>query len=219
VKKVIGVMLAVVLVIALTIAIMPASASQPSAKATAAVESVKCIGPKFQKNYWHDILSNDIKTANQKDLFVDVALCCGLYTDTTVKSKGGNKDTENAQATVKVRVVIDPPEEDWQGDTVDLIGKPGAVIFADRMQELSFTSQADPLGDSEMIQLILETWSANAFNFIFADIGQGTHTITVQGMIKTNTSSLDAKAWAAVGKGSVTIEEVRMIQNETIEMP
>jgi hypothetical protein len=70
----------------------------------------------------------------------------------------------------------------------------------------------------ESVALILDTLSAHAFNFIAVDVGVGTHTITVQAKTAYVNAALEdgdypaTSAW--VGKGSMTVEEVRMIQDE-----
>jgi len=73
----------------------------------------------------------------------------------------------------------------------------------------------------EEIELILDTMDAHAFNFIAPDLTfSGVHTIEVQAMIETATSTQEgtASATATIGKGSVTIELVRMIKGEDIEL-
>lgn len=90
--------------------------SQPSAKATAAVADVHQLvgsssGPASSDadtSGWVTILGNQIKTANQKDLFIGASLECGIYSDTLVKSSGGITDTSLASGGVRVRVVVDP---------------------------------------------------------------------------------------------------------------
>src|SRR5262245_66587874 len=67
---------------------------------------------------WVSILTTRIKTPNAKELALGVSLQCGLVTDTTVKSVGGNQDTAAAQARIKVRVKITQPD--------------GSVVYADR---------------------------------------------------------------------------------------
>ena len=75
----------------------------------------------------------------------------------------------------------------------------------------------------EDLQLILDTMSANSFNFIAPDVSVGSHTLSVyaQVMVITSTetevyASADAWAHAYIGKGSMTVEEVRMIKDENI---
>jgi len=213
--------------------------SQPSAKSTAMVGDISVIpvmASSAPGEGWTTILSNTIKTPNPADLFVDVSLECGLYTNTVVKSKGGTKDTSTAEASVKVQVLVD-------GEPMH----PGAVTFCRRTQELTATFQGlltdedgnsclitDALTDEngtiigytttideeclrpEEVGLILDTMNANAFNFIAADVGTGVHTVEVQTMIYSSTAMQEgtAEAVATLGKGSVVVDEVKMIQSE-----
>jgi hypothetical protein len=205
-KKLIGVMVAVVLVIVLTIAIMPASASMPSAKATAIAADYTLIDATTGQA-WTTILEQDIKTANDKDLFIDVALQCGLATTTKVHSKGNTtEDSSGAAAWIDVRV-MDGADEAY----------PGVVMFAARKQVLT----AKLMGElnEQTIELLIATMSANAFNFILEDVSSGEHHIEIQARISSLTTGSDSTAKAAVGKGSVTIEEVRMTHDTEIEMP
>jgi hypothetical protein len=73
----------------------------------------------------------------------------------------------------------------------------------------------------EELQLILETMNANSFNFIQADLRPGVHNIQVQARLNLGASAQTgaAKARALIGKGSVTVESVRMIRGEDIELP
>jgi hypothetical protein len=222
-RKTILIALAVVIVVALgAAAAVVGSEGQPAAKATAKVGKITVIGKETDMG-WTTILSNTIKTPNQKDLFIDVSLECGLYTKTKVKSKGGVPDTSMAEAVVLVRVLVDGEK-----------AEPGRVVFARRAQTLTAKFQGLMEGamtvedgqvvidpdelDFEVLKLILDTMTANSFNFITDDLSAGEHTIEVQAKIKTATEAEEgsAQAWATVGKGSVTIEEVRMIQDEDI---
>lgn len=212
------------------------SGGHPAAKATAQFTPISVLNSSTQgvneagEAEWTTLLSNTIHTSNQKSLFVDVSLECGLFTRTLVKSKAGNKDTSSANATIQVRVVVDGQE-----------AYPGAVVFASRMQEMSAVFQglltdadgnvclfADPdtgaiTIDEECLQpeeldLILETMTANSFNFTTQPLESGVHSVDVQVRINTGASFQegDAEAAAAVGKGSFTVEEVRLIKDEDI---
>ena len=50
------------------------------------------------------VLQTFIKTGSKKDLAMDVALQCGIITDTTVKSKGGDKGTSAARGRISIIV-------------------------------------------------------------------------------------------------------------------
>jgi hypothetical protein len=197
--------------------------SQPSSKVTAEVSTITILEPTEGDTDWTTILSNNLRTPNQKDLFVDVSLECGLYTDTLVKS-AGSKDTAKAEAGVYVQVLVD-----------DIPMYPGEVVFCRRTQTLTalfggiMESCTDLNGDGtitydectwtpEELELVLDTMNANSFNFVLDDLTAGVHTVAVQARISTveeaGAGAADAKA--TIGKGSVTVESVRMIRNEDI---
>jgi len=202
----------------------------PSAKATCKVANITLIDGSTQED-WTTLLSNQIKTANQKDLFIDVSFECGLYTQTLVRSKGAVKDTSMAEAIVKVQVLVD-----------GVAAFPGEVVFSKRTQTLSATLQGIISGDAlvlvdtdddgipdtiqideelltpEEIELILDTMAANSFNFVLNDLTAGVHTVEVQARIDTTTDVDEgtASATATIGKGTVTVESVRMIKDEDI---
>jgi hypothetical protein len=211
--------LAVVLVLALCTGTVIASSSQPASKATAKVGQIAIIE---EEGVWTTILEQDIKTPNGKDLFVDVSLECGLYTMTHVKSKGNGKDESTAESLITVQVLVD-----------DNPAYPGEVVFASRTQTLKawFAGLIEDTNGNgvldvndevteEELELILDTMSANSFNFILDDLESGVHTVKVQAMIETDTSAQEgsAEATATIGNGSVTIELVRMIKGEDIEL-
>jgi hypothetical protein len=213
-KKLISILLAVLVVAMISAVGVFAQDENPnaSAKATSAVTGIVVVDsddyPKAK------ILENTIKTSNKKDLFIDVSLQCGLYTQTKTTAKtGGGKDKSTAQATITVYVEVD-------GHTVY---PANAVVFADRYQELSQELRAN-LAPGEWvesdIELILRTMNANSFNFIVTDLDSGTHTVTVYGEIGTTATSGSgtASALGTIGMGSVTIEEVRMVQNDDITL-
>ena len=70
----------------------------------------------------------------------------------------------------------------------------------------------------ETIELILETMDAASFNFVAVDVPQGVHTVSVQARIDTDTSvqTGTASAEGLVGKGSMTVESVRLIKDPKV---
>lgn len=205
-------------------AIAAAPVMAQSSKATAGVDETIVVNANTPE--WTDIMTRTIRTANDKDLFIDVSLQSMLVTQTKVKSRGGNNDTSTAKASIQIRVLIDGQE-----------ARPGVVVFNEREQELSaslggvLTNCTDSNGDGDIdlsecvltdeeIELILRTQSANSFNFVMADLSSGIHTISVQAKISTEADSNNGSASAAatIGKGSVTIEEVRMVRGEDIDL-
>lgn len=182
---------------------------------------------------WIDVLQTQIKTSNQKDLLFDVSLQCGILTDTTVKSSGGNTSSATARANIAVRVLVDgvPAEPDNSIDATKANAQ--GVVFCDRMQTLAAkfaglncTADADGVvtcADPEELQLILRTLNANAFNFAKADVSSGVHQIVVQARAQASVNFDDdtdtgamAGAEAFAGAGAVVVEEVRLVKGAVI---
>lgn len=218
------------LLVVLTIFLGIGSAFAANAKATAKCGDVSVVEGVDQK--YTTIFTQDIRTPANWDLFIDVSLECGLTTDTKVISKQLAKAVADAQALVKVRVLVD-----------DEIAEPGDVIFAKRHQtliaefagDISAALRIDENGvlvidedliQPETLQLILDTMAAHSFNFIAEDVSAGDHTIKVQAKIEyvnsTDGTAVGAGAEAAadayLGKGSVTVQEVRMIKGGDVEL-
>jgi hypothetical protein len=215
--------------VALLLAMGTAQAQQqPSAKVTAKTSSIILIPETTGTSDWETVLANTIKTANQKDLFVGASLEVGLYTLTQAKSKNLQSDTSFAQADVQVRVLVDGK-----------VAEPGPVVFGRRAQTLSATLEGAIAGcltivtnldgslsivvdpecvTPEEIQLILDSTDAASFNFVAIDVPVGVHTVSVQARIRTNTSveTGTATATATVGKGSMTVESVRLIKDPNV---
>ena len=197
----------------------------PSAKATAQAGSINVL--EATNMPWQTILSGSLKTSSQKDLFVGVSMECGLLTRTLVSSKNGKSDASSAEAAVKVRVMVDGQ-----------LAYPGEVTYCKRTQELTATFQGiiadclsvDPITGGivldetcvqpEELELVLGTMNANGYTYLMDDVGTGVHSVQVQARIETNTSfeAGSAEAMATIGKGSMTVEEVRLIKDEEIEI-
>ena len=202
--------------------------NQPSSKVTAKTSRITLLPETTGTGDWETVLANNIKTPNQKDLFIGVSLEVGLFTQTLVRSKNMVKDTSVAEAVVQVRVLVD-----------DRLAEPGEVVFGRRTQTLSATLEGAIAGcltivtnadgsqsiivdpdcvTPETIELILKSMDAASFNFVATDVPVGIHTISVQARIDTSGSAQTGSfsALATVGKGSMTVESVRLIKNEDV---
>ena len=162
---------------------------QPSAKATAKTSSTVLIPETTGTGDWVNVLTNNIKTANNKDLFITAALEVGLLTRTeTIPSA-------TARASVQVRVLRD-------GQVVE----PGVIAYGRRIQTLN---------SDQSIELILDTLEAASFSFVDVDVPVGVHSITVQARVDTG-GVPDFAAFGLVGKGTLTVESVRLIKGEDV---
>ncbi|NKE64950.1 hypothetical protein RAMLITH_03885 [Ramlibacter sp. RBP-2] len=188
---------------------------------------------------WHSILKQQIKLANQKDLFMNASLQCGIVTDTTVKSLNSTStssyDTAEARGTVRVRVKITTPDGSvvyaQPNSGAELAAGPGSgegIVFCDRIQQLkakfsglqctaSLTTGVVTCTTPEELQLILKTLNAAAFNYVAPNLQSGVHIVEVQARNSaatgaTGTNGSLASANAFIGMGSVAVESVRMIK-------
>lgn len=173
------------------------------------------------------ILEGEIQTSQWEDVVFDVSLVCGLTTDTWVKSKKGTPDTSMAHAGVVIQVLVD-----------GVAAEPQDVTFCSRKQTLMakfggiMESRTDLNGDGtitfdecewteEELQLILETKSANAFNFFTLDPKQGVHYVEVKAMTceDADFQAGSASATATIGKATVAIDEVKFVKSADLRNP
>lgn len=208
--------------LAIGVLLICSAAFAQSAKDAVQVNDAAVVTAQCTANQWSNIAQVTIHTSSQKDLVLGASLETILYTDTLVKSKGGTADTSTAEALLKVRAVV---------DTNANLALPGVVTFDKRSQTLMAKFNGictDTNGDGivqytecqtpEELQLILDTMAAHSFNFLLPDVGVGTHTVTLQGCVAT-TGSAQAGSWdahAAAGKGSLTVEEVRLVKGQDV---
>ena len=162
---------------------------QPSAKVTAKTSDVVLIPETTGTGDWVTIMCNNIKMPNMKDLFITASLETGLYTRTLVPPEA------TARASVQVRVLRD-------GQVVE----PGVVVYGRRIQTLR---------SGETIELLLDTLDAASFSFVDVDVPVGVHQICVQARVDTGGSG-SFSATGAVGKGTLTVEDVRLIKGEDV---
>ena len=124
----------------------------PAAKATFAYDGVIALqssasqtgtGTASDMDGWVPVLRSQLKTANQKDLFINPSLQCGIVTDTTVKSLNGSLDTSEARGTIRVRVKITAPDGSFtyavpNNTGVDAANVPNTdgLVYCDRIQKL-----------------------------------------------------------------------------------
>ena len=216
-KLVIAIVLAGVL---LAGAAMNIQAGSDSAKTAIGYENPKMLygnvsGPQLM---FDPIL---IHTSCQKDLVVSVTSQNTLVTDTTLKKAIGETDS----VSIKVKVVVD--ENEYNG-FVERYPVPNEVVFASRIQEIkgklsdavyectpgtipSAENCSWNYDEAEWVQLILNTTSANGFNFVIQDLGAGDHEIRVYATIATDTGDTPVPAIAGlIGPRTCVVNEVRL---------
>lgn len=185
---------------------------------------------------WVTILTSHLKTPNAKEIAFGVSLQCGIVTDTTVKSKGGDADESAAQARIKVRVKITQPDgavvygqpangADLEGTILE---EGEGLTYCDRYQYLrakfaGLNCTVDGSGNvvcanPEELQLILKTLTAHHFNFLHANAIPGVHRVEVQAKADAaielgGTQLGDAGAEAFAGAGALFAQIIRLVKD------
>jgi len=233
-KFVIAVVLIVVMLAAVAISQAGNNCDVPASKAAVAGENIEFIefSTDGEETYGPVLLAEaTIKTANKKDLVIAFTSENTLITDTAVlgSKKAGLGDEDVASIVVWVEV-----DGDGEQDTGDE-AFPGSVTFAERVQymdgrlsDITWTCNPyDPdvenpedcvLELPEYVRLMLETTSANGFNYLALNMESGCHDIKVWATVELKDGAIDEVAEedvaAIIGKRTLVIQEVRLINDK-----
>lgn len=219
--------------------------SLPSSKAAASLGTLIDLGALASTNGaattdtgYTTVMQSFIKTSEQKDLSADVALQCGIDTDTTVRSKNGATDISTAKGAVSIRVKATNQTSgeiryflpSQNGTAPD--GGPLGVVYCSRLQQLTaqfsglnctsdLTTGVVTCANPESLGLILKTLNANSFNYLLPDASVGVWKVEVQARANSSVSLAcsglgSASANAFIGLGSTRIESLRLIKGADI---
>jgi hypothetical protein len=180
------------------------------------------------------VLFGDIKvpSASNKDVLVMATLESSILTDTQVASSGGNKSSSSANAVLVVTPLVyecmgsgQTPCSTLSAAPVGTV-TPSQVTFNSRMQTL--TANLLGLGctsvlgiitctSPETIELILQTTTANGFNFLVTDLpGSGVYQVQLGLSVSASatTTSVAAGSTATIGVGAGSLVEM-IVQAQT----
>ena len=202
-----------------------------------------------------------IKVPQGKELLIGVSAEVGLLTDTSIKGKNGGAAKAIADASGAVVVVAHRVGDCAPGDGISCgaTALPGAITLNSRVQTLSATLggviesctdgsnggaldgtidvSVECIVSDEEIGLILETVSANHFNFVAPNLDQGEYDITAyfttraEGTIDIDECTVGgdaedgclggdgvvsarAHAKAFIGSYMVTVQQVRAVKGD-----
>ncbi len=214
-----------------------------SAKSAVQVSNVTLLPYTGTNTSWSNLLTTNIQTSSQKDLLLGVSLETGLFTKTTAKARTGtDSSTAMAKAGIEIRVCVSGLTAasgaiDCAGLAGYKMAQPGEVTYDKRFQELTVTLEnalaacRDLNGDGTIdvateclgveVSLLLETLAAHHFTFALDDVGQGVHNVKVQARINIDSAATGiatGEAKAMIGKGTVTVEEVRLVKGVDVTL-
>jgi hypothetical protein len=168
---------------------------------------------------WTKVLSTELKNSGTpKDLVVGLSFETMLYTETTVKSKGGDKSTSRSNAEINMKVYVDgelaiPGEVTFDKREQTLWAKLGGIMECADLNLDGIVSFDECTYDEEEIGLILDTKAAHSFNFIANNIGSGSHMIEAYAQLVADGEVVEGSGThnesAALGKGTMVVFELQ----------
>lgn len=170
-------------------------------------------------------LETVIKTPNGWELLVGVSLQSTLFTQNVVGAKNGGKSKSIAEAGATVTLWVDGDpfhSVTYNRRLVELSATLGGVIESCTDGDLDGTIDIanDCIVTDEEIDLLIETTSANHFNFIVPNLPSGEHdlAVTISPIINVDAeidggSYTISSAGVFLGSGSITVEQVRAIKD------
>ncbi len=162
-----------------------------------------------------------VSGASSKSLMLMGSLEDALYTDTS-NSGGGSKSTSSATGSIVVTPVVTGGGCPASGCPV----YPSTVTFAARTQTLTanlgsctVTSVTNPTEvltctDTDTIDLLLSTMSANAFNFLVPNMGEGVYTVKFNVAITASATS-DSLSAGATAKAGIDVGSLGVLTVQT----
>lgn len=164
-----------------------------------------------------------VSGAASKSLMLTGSLEDALYTDTS-NNGGGNKSNSTATGSIVVTPVVTGPGCPSAADGGCSV-YPNQVTFAKREQSLTANlgsctvtssgtyADTDTCTDTDTIDLLLSTMSANSFNFIVPNLQEGVYNVAlnvnVTASASSNSVSTGATAKAGIDAGSLGVLTVQ----------
>lgn len=188
------------------------------------------------------VLEADLKTSTPTDLLIEVSAECALWTLTKTVDRPEDDSRARAEARVTSWVTVDGENAagvpDPDKGVVPVSGSDdGKVVLCDRVQRLTTQDLEDdddeegecPADDPNteenenaectFVELFQRTRSANGFNWVAFNLGNGVHTLRLWVQLETDTSTdgptMDdttlnrADAAAGIGKRTMLIQPVK----------
>lgn len=152
------------------------------------------------------LLSGTLRTSSPTDLLVRVSAECALWTNVTTVGD----DDQEAVATVTLWVELDGAPIGVSSD--DTGADAGRVVFCNRAYHVVTTDWDD---ENASLAQYLRTRSANAFEWMTLNVGNGVHTLVVKAELATQVSEA-GEAAAAVGKRTLVVEPVKLANDASL---
>lgn len=161
------------------------------------------------------LLSGTLKSSTPADLIIQATAECDIVTQVKTTNTGNQSTSSStAVATIKLYVLLDdkvvPVSSD---DTSD----PGEVVFCNRSHTQTVALGGTGDKSNLVIQQFMQTRTANAFNWIRLNVGNGSHTLKLMGVFNNaGTTASNASSSGVIGKRTLVVTPVHMAPDAAI---
>jgi hypothetical protein len=169
---------------------------------------------------WKDVLQTTLTTAQKKNLAMRVELEAGMHTDAPTRGRAFPGEV-SARGQLEVRVLVDGAQVAPGPLVISESTQPQMTRFGDLLSSCADTNADGTVLFDECIftleeqRRVLRALDARALSFSLDDIDTGTHDLRVQARVRVSSqgASGSASAGAWLGRGTISLEEVRLVKS------
>ena len=104
-------------------------------------------GPNVDEKGWLTVMTVQLKTANNKEIAMDLSAVCKLWNENQTSSKGGNKETSKTKNKLELKIEVETFKNGVSQGFATVI--PDMVVYCEQAVELSATFQGIFQTDTE----------------------------------------------------------------------
>lgn len=192
-----------------------AAASQPADKIGVAGSTIEVMeqteNPFDSDTLETTLLSGTMKTSSPTDLLIQPTAETSLLT--TVKTEGNDQSRSSATVTCWIELDGDRVVVANDYEEAGLSKEEASEVVFDKRTHQMTTSNFDDRDAT--IKQFLQTRSANGFNWITLDVGNGEHTLEFKGRLDVNTENA-GNTKAVVGPRTLIVEPVKLANDASM---
>lgn len=214
-----GMVLTVVVAVLMSLALVGTqgvlATHQPADKVVASGSKLAVAGPGDEVT----ILTSTLRSTNVSDLILSVSLECSILTQLATGNDTAVDGSSSALAEAKVLVWVEIDDRIVPINSADGASAPGdesdKVTFCDRTYQRTVTDDEDPLDGQDTEEDYIRTKAANAFNWLYLNVGRGVHKIEVVATLSERVEGT-ALAEAVIGNRTLVVEPTKLANDATV---
>lgn len=187
-----------------------AAASQPADKVAVSGSTLEVmeVSATDSENHsaTHTLLSDTIKTSTPTDLLLQPTVETALFTD--IMTMGNDQSEAEASVTCWIELDDEPVVVSSDYTAAGLSEQAASEVVFDKRAHRMETANFDD--EEATIRQFLDTRSANGFNWVTLDVGNGEHELELKGRLDVNVDDSNAEARAIVGPRTMIVEPVKL---------